>query len=295
MNTLYLYVEPADCQLQAGVSNQFDVHCNDCFIEPKISIQANNKVILDTDLAIETDSQVTRFSTLFDNLNKGDNYAYSFESLDANWPTIVDPPSGEFKARGNTQRVEHKLIFALPTGDALGSLGTLEYNINAYNQEYENKFVKFHANLYRKDCANMQYQSANVEMLCDGCLPCLNCSTISFSGSPILELPLSCCSGTDMMFISITGANPDSTYTYELTSLSGQIDFVPHTGIVYVGKGGNSTVPVLMTTKLTNREQGLAQARLTDIGTGAESLGFLGILCGEECNTQGTLNNDMAP
>lgn len=295
MNTLYLYVEPADCQLQAGVSNQFDVHCNDCFAEPIINITANNKVTTNEDIMVNTNSQVTRFLTRFDRLNKGDHYAYSFESLDANWPVIVDPPSGEFKARGDTQIVDHKLIFALPTGDALDNPGALEYNISSYNQEYENKFAKFHANLYRKDCADMQYQSANVEMVCDSCLPCLNCSTISFSGSPILELPLSCCSGTDMMFISITGANPDSTYTYELTSLSGQINFVPHTGIVYMGKGGNSTVPVLMTTKLTNREQGLAQARLTDIGTGAESLGFLGILCGEECKTQGTFDNDMAP
>lgn len=294
MNTLYLYVEPADCKLQAGVSNQFHVHCTDCFIEPSISMGLNGQLLLsDNDLTINTSDQVNDLNLEFRNLVKGSNYAYSFDGIDGNWPVIIDPPSGEFRAKKTIETRKHKILFALPTGDALNNAGALYYNISPYNQEYENKFSTFHAVLNKKDCEGSYYESNNMELKCADCLPCLNCTTVSFSGSPILNLPLSCCSGTDMMFVSITGANPDEVYRYELTSLSGQISFVPHTGMVYMGKSGSAIVPVLMTTKLTNREQGLAQATLTDIGSGAETLGFLGILCGEECNTDATFRVEI--
>lgn len=289
MNTLYLYVEPANCQLQAGVSNQFTLSCDDCFIDPEVTMSTGKDIIIkDTDVEISAASQVSDFTVTFNNLTPKTTYGYKFESIDGNWPVIADPPSGEFRARETTQTFGHKAIFALPTGDALNNPGALAYNITSYNQEYENKFNKFHTVLYNKECSGLYYEGANIDMQCDDCLPCLNCSTISFSGAPILELPLSCCSGTDMMFVSITGANPDTAYKYQLASLSGQVNFVPHTGVVYIGRNGKATVPVLMTTALTNREQGLAQATLTDIGTGAESLGFLGLLCGEECNSNAT-------
>lgn len=294
MNTLYLYVEPANCQLQSGASNQFHVHCDDCFIDPKISMGLNGNMFTgDYDITVFTSSQVQDLNLNFTNLVKGSNYAYSFEGIDGNWPVILDPPSGEFRAKKTNETRKHKVLFALPTGDALNNPGALYYNISSYNQEYEHKFSTFHTVLHKKDCEGAYYESVDFELTCKDCLPCLNCTTVSFSGSPILNLPLSCCSGTDMMFVSITGANPDEVYRYELTSLSGQISFVPHTGMVYMGKTGSTTVPVLMTTKLTNREQGLAQATLTDIGSGAETLGFLGILCGEECNTDATYRVEL--
>jgi hypothetical protein len=277
--TAYLYVEPVGCNYQSCVSNHFTITCEDCLQKPTITLPSGGVATRqDYDLVME-----------FNNLVPGESYTYDFTGTYSNWPVVIDPASGTIFANSDSETIINKAVFCFPTGDALGQPGLLTYSINNVNRDYEYKFAKFRVNLYNSQCSDINTTSREFILTCDNCLPCLNCSTISFSGGPILALPTGCCSGTDMMFINVTGANPDNAYRYELTSLSGDISFVPDTGIVYVKNDGSSTIPVLMSTNLINKEQGLAQAKLIDINTGGEAIDFLGLICGSGCNNTGLL------
>jgi hypothetical protein len=272
--TAYLYVQPVGCSYQSCVSNHFNITCSDCLQKPTVTLAPN----------ASTTSQDYNLSMTFNNLVIGQTYNYSFNGTYSNWPVVLDPASGTVVANSSSETVINKAVFCFPTGDASGQAGLLPYSINNVNQDYEYKFTKFRVNLSNSLCSDINASSREFTLTCLDCLPCLNCSTISFSGGPMLALPTGCCSGTDMMFVSVTGANPDNAYRYELASLSGDISFVPRTGLVYVKNDGSSVIPVLMSTNLVNREQALAQAKLIDIATGGESIDFLGLICGSGCS-----------
>lgn len=272
--TAYLYVQPVGCSYQSCVSNHFTITCSDCLQKPTVTLPAN----------ASTTTQDYNLSMTFANLVVGQTYNYSFTGTYSNWPVVLDPASGTVIANSSSETIINKAVFCFPTGDALGQAGLLNYSVNNVNQDYAHKFAKFRVNLSQAGCSDINASSKEFILTCDDCLPCLNCSTIFFSGGPILTLPTGCCSGTDMMFVSVTGANPDNAYRYELSSLSGDVSFVPRTGLVYVNNNGSSVIPVLMSTNLVNKEQALAQAKLIDIGTGGEAVDFLGLICGSGCS-----------
>lgn len=269
----YLYVESTSCS-QTAVSNPFTITCNNCLQTPNINMGAN---------AITT-TQHYDLSTVFNNLSIGKTYNYSFVGSYSNWPVVIDPASGTFTALSDNETVNSKVVFCYPTGDAIGQPGLLNYAVNSLNQDYEYKFVKFRSRITESECSDITKLSNEFTLTCDGCLPCLNCSTIMFSGGPTISLPTGCCSGTDMMFVRVTGANPDNAYRYELVSLSGDISFVPSTGLVYVKNDGTSTIPLLMTTNLIDKEQALAQAKLINIDSTGEAVDYLALICGSGCN-----------
>lgn len=274
--TAYLYISPVDCPYQNAVSNHFTVTCDNCLNSPSVSITSD----------LEVTTQTTDFAISLRNLVPGETYNYSFEGIYGNWPVVIDPASGTVIARSATETADGKLTFCFPTGDALNQPGLLNYSINPLNQDYPNKLSKFRVKLNNAKCSDVVAYSQQYTTVCDGCLPCLNCASISFSGSPTLSLPTGCCSGTDMMFIRVTGANPDHAYRYELTSLSGDVNFVPSTGLVYVNNNGSSIVPVLMSTNLVLKEQALVQAKLVDIDSSGEAVDYLGLECGAGCSNE---------
>lgn len=274
--TTYLYVESADCDYSSCVSNHFTITCDNCLLKPDIVLPANATIT----------SQDYDLSVTFNDLTIGHTYTYSFAGTYSNWPVVLDPASGTIIANGVSETITNKAVFCFPTGDALGRAGLLDYSVNSLNQDYSNKFAKFRVNIVDDACSDVNASSKEFTLTCDNCLPCLNCSTIFFSGSPTISLPTGCCSGTDMMFVHVTGANPDNAYRYELSSLSGNVNFVPSTGLVYVKNDGSSIIPVLMSTNLVNKEQALAQAKLIDISTDGESIGFLGFICGSGCTNE---------
>jgi hypothetical protein len=274
--TAYLYIEAADCDYPSCVSNHFTITCDDCLSKPEIVLPADAM----------TDAQDYDLSVTFNDLIIGHTYSYSFVGTYSNWPVVLDPASGTIIANSGSETIANKVVFCFPTGDALGQAGLLDYSVNGLNQDYAHKFAKFRVNIIDNACSDINVHSKEFTLTCDSCLPCLNCSTIFFSGSPTISLPTGCCSGTDMMFVHVTGANPDSAYRYELSSLSGSVNFVPSTGLVYVKNNGSSIIPVLMSTNLVNKEQALAQAKLIDINTNGESIGFLGFICGSGCTNE---------
>lgn len=274
--TGYLYLAPIDCPQSSSTSNHFTINCSGCVNRLSASMMPSD----------QTTTQYYDLSTSFDNLVIGKTYNYSFDGIYGNWPVVIDPASGSITAKSSSHIVSNKVVFTFPTGDAIGQPGLLDYTINNITQDYGYKFTKFRSYIVDSECSDINAYSNEMVLTCNGCLPCLNCATISFSGGPTLMLPTGCCSGTDMMFVSVTGANPNNPYRYELSSLSGDITFVPSTGLVYVKNNGSSIIPVLMTTNLILTEQALAQAKLIDIGSGAEVVDYLGFVCGSGCSTE---------
>lgn len=274
--TGYLYLSPVDCPQSSSTSNHFTINCENCVNRLSASLLPSDT----------TTTQNYDLIAQFSNLTVGKTYNYSYDGVYGNWPVVVDPASGSFIARSDSHTVSNKVVFCFPTGDAVGQPGLLDYTINSINQDYGYKFSKFRSFIVDSQCSDINAYSNEFTLTCDGCLPCLNCSTISFSGGPTIALPTGCCSGTDMMFISVTGANPNNAYRYELTSLSGDISFVPSTGMVYVKNDGSSIIPVLMSTNLIVKEQALAQAKLIDIGSSGESVDYLGFICGSGCSNE---------
>lgn len=270
---LYVSVTPTECDTETVVSNHFSVLCNDCL--PKI------RVSLPSDVSI-TNSNTYTVSSTIDGLITGKSYNYEYDSINSNWPTVIEPISGTFIASSGSKQISSKLTFVYPSGDALGVNGLLDYTTNEVNQTYD-PYVTMNLLVESNDCEQDTASSRDFTATCDNCLPCLSCASAYFSGYPIMTLATGCCSGTKVMLVNVSGAVPFDNYIYALTGINGNASFSPATGLINFANGGSGVIQTLMTTSLINNQKTIVNVSLTHLDTNITNKSSLAIVCGTGC------------
>jgi hypothetical protein len=276
---LKLEIQPTDCDNATYSSNEMMVMCVDCL--PKISI---NHGSLGETLSGPGNNNY-QLTTTVSNLIPGQEYTYTITGLDGNWPMVVSKQSGEFLAVTSNKLVQTDLSFCFPSGScAIDSRDVyLNYRSNSLYKNSDKKFFKLNMSIEPKNCDAPPTISEDFSVVCNNCLPETNLS-VAISGSPILTLPLNCCSGTRLISANVTGAVPGESHSYNWISASNNIVLSPSSGTVLLNKNGAGSIMALMSTSLTNREQAILECRVTNSVSNAQATNFVVVRCGPECN-----------
>lgn len=165
-----LTVSPTNGGYQSAVSKDITVLCDDCI----------NKIVLQAPSSIQLDKQSKNkinISAIAENLQVGQQYMYHINDIDANWPAVISPVSGQITAQASTMGIPFKLTFCPSTGLCPSdAVDVLDYSLDARClMDYANidKFTRFNLDISRIDCsgASDKVYSNDVTVNCVDCLP----------------------------------------------------------------------------------------------------------------------------
>lgn len=109
--------------LQTPATSSFSILCDDCL--PK------TKAVLPSLIDLNVGESFSNFNISLDNLIIGQEYSYNFNSVDANWPVIVQPISGTLVASEASSTIPVKVTFCPTTGLCpQGTNDVLAYSVN---------------------------------------------------------------------------------------------------------------------------------------------------------------------
>jgi len=273
-SSVVLEVKPVDCSyISPTTSNAMLVRCDDCLPTPSLAHSSNAFTL--------SSPGVNRYqlSTSAQNLIPGETYSYSLNYVDSNWPTIVSKQSGQFVAVGSSKNIVTELQFCFPSGScAINTTDVMPYRVSPITSN-TNKYTTINLSIVDNTSATAPTISDDFTLTCANCLPNVNYSVL-FSGGPTMVLPTNCCSGNQVVRVNISGAIPGDAHTYELTSSSPNVSFMPNSGQVIFKQGGVGTIVSMMSTALSTEESAIAQCKLTNVSSNIEAVDFLVIKCG---------------
>lgn len=276
---LRLEVEPLDCDNTKYISNDMVVMCDNCVPRASVTNSTSEHTLSGAG------NNKYQLSTSFNKLTPGETYKYNINCLDGNWPAVVSKQSGEFLAVSENKSIKTDISFCFPSGACAIDDRDVYKNYRS-NAEYKNsptKFLNLNVSITPKNCLTTTSTSEEFVLTCNNCLPNTNLNAV-ISGSPVITLPLGCCSGTKLFAVNINGGIPNELHTYTITSSSPQIVFSPSSGNIIFDNTGTESIISLMTTSLSNREQGIAEFKVVNTISNIESNSFSVIRCGPECN-----------
>jgi hypothetical protein len=175
-------------------------------------------------------------------LTCGETYSFDFSSSISNWPTYVNPASGEFVAAKEKIEIPAEITFSKETGN-LDQNNLLNYKI------YED--MNYHPcdtddfNVYSVIKATIKpvsYVGLHDEDIfkihCIDCLPaCSPYATVKFVDSPLLSLTEDCCQENHNIVIDVKDARLGELYDYKFISDSLKpLNITPVSGTVGFGK-----------------------------------------------------------
>jgi hypothetical protein len=217
----------------------------------------------------------------------GEKYEYVVNYLDSNWPVVISPQSGSFIATQDNKVIYTDVGFCFPSGEcAINTKDViLKYRTNSLYNKNQTEFVILNLSVQQSGCPQSIAYGKDYKVECDNCVP-NNPVTVSISGGPLLDLG-SCCSGTRLMLVNISGASSSDRYKYEFLSLTNNISFnQPSSGYMTFTKNGSGVVMGIANTSLSNYDEGVVRFRLFNENNGIEVNDYLGIKCGpNECAT----------
>lgn len=269
-------VESTDCDMEDHViSNESLITCGSCI--PKASLAHTNNSVTLSSVGNNRYQLITQATDLI----PGESYTYNVNYVDSNWPTIVSKQSGQFMAVSETKNIVTDLQFCFPSGTCANS--TTEVMPYRYNNLIAgtNRYTSINLSMIDSTSINAPTISDDFTLTCSNCLPNINYS-IAFSGSPTLTLPSNCCSGNQVMRVNISSAIPGDIHTYELSSSSPEVSFMPSTGTIVFRQGGSGTILSMMDTALSSGNSVIAQCKLTNTSSDIEAVDFLVIKCGSQ-------------
>ena len=143
--------------------------CDDCLKVPKFSKSGNDT---------ETLSQLHHNNLSFTvrNLIPGETYIYVLDTVENNWPIVIENHSGSFKAANSTQVIESLFTFCPTSGlcsDASDpSIKQISYDDNScFVFDTDQKYASFNLTLDPTSYGEHNFVSENYMLVCDNCLP----------------------------------------------------------------------------------------------------------------------------
>jgi hypothetical protein len=217
----------------------------------------------------------------------GEKYEYTVNYLDSNWPVVVTPQSGSFIATQDNKIIYTDVGFCFPSGEcAMNTKDViLKYRTNSLYNKNPTEFVSVNVSVQQSGCSQSVAYGKDYKIECNDCVP-NNPVNITISGGPLLNLG-SCCSGTRLMLVNISGASYSDRYKYEFLSLTDNVTFnQPSSGYLTFTKNGSGVIMGIANTSLSNYDEGVVRFRLFNENNGMEANDYLGIKCGpNECAT----------
>ena len=282
--TLNLVITPESCGGNIVTSEDFTLICNKC-LNPTITLPPQN--------VLSSSSNVGDLPIALNGLNPLETYSYSFSGISSNWPVIISPATGSFKANsagtilGNTpSTIISKYYFCSPTGLCpSGTPGLIDYSLDSYlTQKITNNVLSAKVKLIIADssCDSLQTISEEITLSCANCLPKTSYATIAFLGgienANEIVLPTGCCSGVKALSVNVSNAIPGDKYAY---SFSGSYieNFYPQTGYAYFNNG-TGIINTIGTINIAPSGQSLVGCVLTHNSTNISSVDFIAMTCG---------------
>lgn len=263
-NNLYsnieLSISPNYCNNERVFSNNILLNCKNCL--PKISSSLSPKISLSS-------SNIANISGVFAGLVPNTLYNYSFNCLDSNWPSILQPLSGSFIATSTSETISSQLMFCSPSGNCSGNqVGLLPYTLDnqAEKDFYQDKLRTILVLNLTSECGDNS-SSKECVIECNNCLPCVRYANAIFSSSPVITLDGGCCVGQKLLTVNISNSIPGNKYTYKFSTPSGvgvnNITFNPISGEMYFGGDGAGDINTICNVDLINNTKTLINFELT--------------------------------
>lgn len=265
-------VTDLDCNLSIQ-SNESVATCENCISNTSLTNAVSTTVL--------SSAGTTRYQlvTSGQNLVPGERYTYSVNYVDANWPTVVYPQSGSFVASSNSKIITTDIQFCFPSGSCNNVLGSMPYTGNSASN---NRYVKLNISLEDPTIPNAPVRTDDFTVSCANCFPSINYS-IFMSGAPNLVLPLSCCTGTRIMKVDVTGAIPGDRHSYFMGSSSSNITFSPESGSLFVRPNGSGTFFNMMTSTMPSGTSAIVTCKIVNESSNIESTEFMVVRCSTGC------------
>ena len=143
-----------------------------------------------------------------------EKYNYRYESVDANWPVKVYPPTGQISEATDTEAIPTRIVFCNSTGVCQnGSDSVMDYTIDPECMDNNQYFCNLKLYIEPDSCAYDEVYSNTFNIDCNNCLP-----------KPILGIPsrlvLTNVNNNYGEFVAIiSGIVPYKTYNYEYKAI----------------------------------------------------------------------------
>jgi hypothetical protein len=226
-SAIKLTVSSANSSLQAPVSADFTVSCDNCI--PKLSLDLPATVKLD-----RLSKNKTSINLVASNLKLGKQYVYHINGVDANWPAIVVPISGKLTAQSENINIPLSVTLCPSTGLCpSASSDVIDYSIDSdCLLDYANmeRFVRFNADISGSECDDAfdKAYSNDVTISCFDCLPRAKASI------PNITLLSTVTKNVNTFTADITDLIPGQKYEYSFKSVDSNWPTLiyPITGII---------------------------------------------------------------
>ena len=180
--TIQLSVEPISYDGPEILGKQFTALCEDCL--PELTVNVPTAPITLAGKNNYCQDIIATVSGLIPN----HTYNYEFSSVIGNWPAVITPPTGTFKASKKTTEIRSRLAFCpstiLCTG---GTPGLLDYDLNSYQYLFDNtcgKFVTLELSVNTEDETTQQGISDRLTIYCQDCLGDTMVPSLTISANP---------------------------------------------------------------------------------------------------------------
>lgn len=200
--------DPVDDDLPTVHSNESLIRCVNCIPDPEIGL---------VDTIVLSDINPKRFSISGINLLEGVEYKYKFIGLDSNWPTILNPISGNIIS-SKSFNIPVEVSFCAGTGVCpTGSKNVLSYtlaNDSQYRLASLSKVTKAKLELVPNLPGLQTVYSNETTIICSGCL-----NPLSAEFKPSLINNPSKNNQNNNIKLNFNGLVPGVEYSYVLESV----------------------------------------------------------------------------
>lgn len=116
--TLQLSIQSRSFDASESLSDQFTIICDDCLPKPRIDIQSLTPTTVVESTNDNAPIPSYAFRLKFNNLNLGENFSYTIETIKADWPIVFSVPlSGSFIANSiNPPSIDGQFFFCPTSG-----------------------------------------------------------------------------------------------------------------------------------------------------------------------------------
>lgn len=176
-STIQVAIEPISYSGIEVLSNHYTFECQDCIPDLNVSFPITDDLIL-----LEGENNYcSDVTALVSGTIPGVTYDYVFDSYIANWPAVIIPASGQFKANRDHEEIKAKIAFCPSTVVCSGGTpGLLDYSLDQsmylFNTECSEdgttKYVSLNVSVTPVDLpiALPVVKSENLTVNCNNCL-----------------------------------------------------------------------------------------------------------------------------
>jgi len=191
------------------------VTCDTCI--PNVSVELPEQYTLTNNIVLDNQQTATNnieFTANVRGLVPKERYNYRYESVDANWPAKVYPPTGQILAAEDNCMIPTKVVFCEGTGVCPnGSDSVMAYDLDPTCMNNNQNFCNLRLYIEPDSCDYDEVYSNTMNLDCNDCLP-----------KPILGIPsrlvLTENNNNYAEFVAIvSGIVPYRQYKYEYSAI----------------------------------------------------------------------------